>query len=65
MRVVGNEPVHPGEFDLKDDQKTAIVLFKLLNLIVREMIVQPNEIDEVYNSLPDTKLEGIVNRDRK
>lgn len=65
MRVIGNESVHPGQLDLKDDQKTAIILFKLLNLIIKEKIVQPNEIDELYGSLPDAKLVGIINRDRK
>jgi Domain of unknown function (DUF4145) len=38
VRVIGNEAVHPGHIDLKDDPKTAELLFDLLNLIVEEKI---------------------------
>ena len=27
VRVIGNEAVHPGELDLKDDRETALLLF--------------------------------------
>lgn len=33
VRVVGNEAVHPGELDLKDDRDTAIKLLKIINSI--------------------------------
>jgi hypothetical protein len=33
VRVIGNEAVHPGTLDLKDDRDTAIKLFKLVNII--------------------------------
>lgn len=63
LRVIGNESVHPGELDLKDDIKTATALFKLLNLIVEVTIVRPKEIEELYETLPQSKKEGILNRD--
>jgi hypothetical protein len=65
VRVVGNEAVHPGELDLKDNQETAITLFKLINIIVETMITQPNHIEDLYNSLPPGKLAGIEQRDKK
>lgn len=65
LRVYGNEAVHPGEIDLKDDKETALKLFKLLNIIVHDMITQPREIEELFNRLPPLKLEGIRNRDKK
>jgi hypothetical protein len=65
LRVYGNEAVHPGEIDLKDDRETALKLFKLLNIIVHDMITQPKEIEELFNRLPQNKLDGIKNRDKK
>src|SRR5229473_2853992 len=52
IRVIGNNAVHPGTIDLRDDQATALALFDLLNLIVDEMITRPREIDEIYKRLP-------------
>lgn len=51
VRVVGNNAVHPGELDLKDDKDTAVQLFKLINLIAEKMITEPKEIDGVYETL--------------
>ncbi len=64
LRVIGNESVHPGLIDLRDDPQTAQSLFTLLNLIVERMIVEPNEINEIFNSLPDKKKKGIRDRDK-
>lgn len=63
VRVIGNDAVHPGQLDLKDDYKTASTLFSLVNVIVNAMITQPREIGEVYEKLPKTKLQAIANRD--
>lgn len=63
LRVIGNEAVHPGVLDLKDDVETAIGLFKLVNFIAEKMISEQKEIDEIYNKIPDGKKEGIKQRD--
>lgn len=63
VRVIGNESVHPGQINISDDKETAYRLFELVNIIADTMITQPNEIDNLYNSLPQEKLEGIKNRD--
>ena len=65
VRVIGNEAVHPGELDLKDDHETVIALFELLNLIVDIMIKRPKKIAGLYQKLPKSKREGIKNRDIK
>jgi len=65
VRVIGNEAVHPGTIDLRDDIATATKLFDLVNLIADSMISQPKHIDELYSSLPPNKLAGIEARDRK
>lgn len=64
VRVIGNDAVHPGELDLKDDDSTAIILFKLINYIVETQISSKKEIDAIYAMLPDNKIEGIENRDK-
>lgn len=65
VRVIGNESVHPGEMNLKDDQETAVALFGLVNLIVEEMISRKKRIRAVYSKLPPDKLKGIMDRDAK
>lgn len=63
VRVIGNEAVHPGAIDLKDDRDTALKLFKLVNLIVDQMITLPNSISAIYESLPEEKRNAIARRD--
>lgn len=63
VRVIGNEAVHPGELDLKDDRDTALHLFALVNIIADTMISQEKEVDELYNGLPQSKIDGINQRD--
>ncbi len=63
VRVVGNESVHPGSMDLRDDRETATKLFTLINRIAYDMITHPKELEGLYSSLPLTKLAGIAERD--
>jgi len=65
VRVIGNECVHPGEMNLKDDRDTALALFRIINLIVETAITEPKRLDALYASLPQSKLEGIASRDAK
>lgn len=65
VRVIGNEAVHPGTIDLRDDIETATKLFGLVNLIADSMISQPKHVEELYSSLPPNKLAGIEARDKK
>lgn len=64
VRVIGNQAVHPGQMDLKDDRATAVSLFRLLNLIVEKLISEPKHIDEIYNSLPGGQIAAIERRDQ-
>jgi len=64
VRVIGNEAVHPGEIDLKDNLEIAYKLFKLVNFITTKLITEPKEIDAIYNTLPPSKIESIRNRDK-
>ncbi len=64
VRVIGNDTVHPGKMDLKDDVETANKLFELVNIIAQVMITQPKGIKQLYESLPEHKRKGIENRDK-
>lgn len=64
VRVIGNHSVHPlGKIDLKDDIKTALTLFRLVNKIVEDMIANPKETESLFNGLPDDIKKGIDRRD--
>ncbi len=63
VRVIGNEAVHPGELDLRDDAATVQAIFGLLNFIVEKTITEPKEIDHIYGGLPSAKRDGIAQRD--
>lgn len=65
VRVIGNNCVHPGRLDLKDDRDTALTLFKLLNIIVEKTITDEKQIEELYSSLPEEKLKAIEDRSKK
>lgn len=65
LRVVGNESVHPGELDIRDDSETAIQLFELINFIVEDRITRKKKIAMLFDRLPENKRDEIVKRDIK
>ena len=65
VRVVGNEAVHPGVIDLKDDRDTAQRLLVLVNIIAEQMISHPKTIREMYDQLPEGKKQAIETRNEK
>jgi len=65
VRVIGNNAVHPGQIDLRDDRATAEKLFGLVNLIAEIMITQPKHVAAMYASLPESALDAISKRDGK
>lgn len=65
LRVIGNEAIHPGMLDLRDDKATAEQLFKLINFIAEKMITEPKEVEEIYSKIPESKKQQINERDKK
>ena len=65
VRVVGNNAVHPGKIDLKDNRELATSLFGLINIIADVMISQPKHIEKLYSNLPENLLASIDNRDNQ
>jgi hypothetical protein len=63
VRVIGNEAVHPGTLDLKDDVDAARRLFDLVNIIAEQMISNPKHVREIYTRLPEAKRKAIEKRD--
>ena len=64
VRVIGNEAVHPGTIDLKDNPEIAVALCNLVNVIAEAMITQPKMIESLYLSLPNEKKKQIEQRDK-
>lgn len=64
VRVIGNEAVHPGELDLRDDRETATILIDLINIVAQELISNKQSIASIYDRLPGGKLSGIQARAR-
>jgi hypothetical protein len=65
VRVVGNNQVHPGVLDVRDDPETATRLFELVNLIVEDRVARPKQIDALYMKLPEGARKQIEERDAK
>jgi hypothetical protein len=65
VRVIGNQAVHPGQIDLRDDRATAEKLFGLVNLIAEIMITQPKHIAAMFDGLPEGARKAIERRDNK
>ncbi len=64
LRVIGNNAVHPGELDLRDDRDTAAALFGLINYIVDQRITHPQKLQQLYDRLPEKARTQIEQRDK-
>ena len=65
VRVIGNNAVHPGQIDLRDNIEVTNKLFELVNLVAETMISQPKRVKEIYESLPKSQIDAIEERDKK
>jgi hypothetical protein len=63
VRVIGNEAVHPGVIDLRDDRAAAERLFDLVNIVAEQMITHPRSVQKMYAKLPTSKIDAIERRD--
>jgi len=64
VRVIGNNAVHPGEIDIKDDKATATALLNIVNLVVDRRISAQKRIDEMFQNLPAGARAAIAKRDK-
>lgn len=61
VRFKGNKAAH--EVDLDDGPDTAATLFVLVNTVVEVLIARPRQIQDEYDSLPETVRANIDRRD--
>lgn len=62
VRITGNNAVHPGTINDEDFDNIAIKLFDLLNIIVRQGITEPKEVDELFNKMPEGPRQAAESR---
>jgi hypothetical protein len=65
VRVIGNEAVHPGQMDLRDDLETVSELFYVINFVTEKMIAEPKKLKAIYDKLPPEKRAAIDARNAK
>lgn len=65
VRVIGNDCVHPGKMDLRDDRATAMALLDLVNAIADQMISHPKKVKGMYDSLPESTRKAIEARNQR
>jgi len=65
VRVIGNEAVHPGVLDLRDDRATEAQLFEIINIIAEQMLGGPKKVQSMYDSLPIEKRNAIDARNER
>jgi hypothetical protein len=63
LRVVGNNAVHPGEIELDGEAELVPALFALLNLVVHHVLTRPKQVDDLFDSLPESARDAIERRD--
>ena len=67
VRITGNDGAHSGVIDLnnKDNEKIVDKLFNIVNFIIEKTITEHETIKKMFDKMPETKKEGIKNRDNK
>lgn len=63
VRVVGNNAVHPGFIDVKDNPEPAARLFGLINMIAEMMITRLKKTKQMFVTLPEGIRAAITKRD--
>ena len=65
LRVFGNNGAHPGEIKLDEDPDLVIKMYELMNYITDRLITQKNQINELFEGLPEGIKDQIKSRDSK
>jgi hypothetical protein len=64
VRVIGNNAVHPGHINIKDDIDTAKKIFDLINFIAENQISQKKKLKKLFDEkIPESQKKAIIKRD--
>ena len=63
IRINGNNAVHPGEICIEEESIED--MYKILNMIVQELISNKKQINDMYKNLPESYKESIKRRENK
>lgn len=65
LRVFGNNGAHPGEIKLDENPSLVHQMYGLMNYVTDRLITQKNQINELFESLPEGIKDQIESRDSK
>ena len=65
LRVFGNSGAHPGEIKLDEDPGLVHQMYGLMNYVTDRLITQKNQINELFEGLPEGIKDQIESRDSK
>ena len=65
LRVFGNNGAHPGEIKLDEDPNLVHQMYGLMNYVTDRLITQTNQINELFEGLPEGIKNQIKSRDSK
>lgn len=63
VRISGNSAIHPGQINSMDSQEILPSLFDFINILTDKLIIEPQRLNELYESLPTGQREAIERRD--
>ena len=65
LRVFGNNGAHPGAIKLDEDPDLVQKMYGLMNYVADRLISQKNQINELFEGLPEKIKDDIESRDSK
>ena len=65
LRVFGNNGAHPGESQRDEDTGLVNKMYGLMNYVTDRLITQKNQINELFEGLPEGIKDQIESRDSK
>lgn len=63
VRVIGNNAVHPGQIVLDEDPGLVPSMFRLLNVVVEQLIETPQHVQQLWDGLPAHARAAVDRRD--
>lgn len=65
VRISGNSAVHPGLIENDEQKEILDTLLDFINILTEKLIVEPEKIETLYQSLPAPQLEAIKKETHK